>query len=79
MDNRKYEFKGIYENIFTAYLNYKRSLGFTYDIRSVRDLVILNEYLNSYCSEKIILTEEMALGYIESKKSMCILRCQNKQ
>lgn len=70
MKNESYQFTGIYKDIFISYLNYKRSLGFTYDISTIRELEKLNLYLNCFCQDEIILTEEMARGYVETKRNL---------
>lgn len=70
MKNESYQFTGIYKDIFISYLNYKRSLGFTYDISTIRELEKLNLYLNRFCQDEIILTEEMTRGYVETKRNL---------
>ncbi|MCD7810189.1 MAG: tyrosine-type recombinase/integrase [Erysipelotrichaceae bacterium] len=66
IDNGKSIFTGTYKEVLEGYVEYKSSLGYNiYCRQSLNQLIQLNEFLDSYNSPSIVLTEDMAYAYIE--------------
>ena len=75
------DFHGIFREIFIGYVEYKRSLGFSFNYFAVAALLRLNNYLETYNLNKPVLTREMAEGYIrqnEEKAPSTIHGCESR-
>ncbi|MCD7809080.1 MAG: tyrosine-type recombinase/integrase [Erysipelotrichaceae bacterium] len=82
----KKEFHGIFKDELENYVKFKKSQGFykNFDNKEIYDLLRLNEFLDSFNLNEIMITEEMTLKYIElakkNKKSTAHLyECQLRQ
>jgi integrase len=73
-------FHGVYKEVFTGYVEYKRSLGFRLDYSKITTLLRLNNFLETYDPDEPILTRKMAEGYIrhnEGKAPGTIHGCES--
>lgn len=57
-------YTGVFKDIFEGYIAYKTSLGFNIEYREQRQLLKLNQHLNGYGTDSVIITEQMANDYI---------------
>ena len=62
------DFFGIYRDVLLGYVQYKRSLGFDVGWRSIYNLLYLNRFLDSFHTERIVLTRQMAESFVFRKE-----------
>ena len=78
--NKFVDFIGPFKDIIPKYVEYKRSLGFKYDINYVKSLRRMdNFFAKNYHIEKISLTKDMVLHFVKKRDneatSTTCLRC----
>jgi integrase len=74
-------FHGVFREVFTGYVEYKRSLGFGLSYSAITSLLKLNDYLEAYDPDEPVITREMAEGYIrqnEGKSTSTIHGCESR-
>lgn len=67
-----YKFDGLFGKEIENFIQYKEALGYYKNIEhsEIYDLNKLNDYLNSFNLNKIVMTEEMTMGYIHLADNM---------
>lgn len=63
------DFFGVYRDVLLGYVQYKRSLGFDVGWRSIYNLLYLNHFLDSYHTDHIVLTKQMAESFVLRKEN----------
>ena len=84
MNKTGQDFYGIYGDPLRGFVQYKRALGFDVGWRMIYGLLEMNRYLDSCSSGKVVLTKQMADGYVQQKihastKSIHTCECRLRQ
>jgi len=67
MNKTEQDFFGLYQDELRGFVQYKRALGCEYGWRKICSLLELNRFLDSCQCDTVILTREMAEGFVNEK------------
>ena len=66
--NKKLTFISIFKDLIPKYIEYKQSLGFTYDYDYAKRLRGMDRFFHeNYTLSQIILTKEMVLDFVKKR------------
>lgn len=66
--SKKLIFEGAFKNVIPRYIEYKKSLGYTYNYDYTKRLrQMSNFFVQNYHNSKVILTQEMVLDFIKKR------------